>query len=423
MRSNRVKAMLIAAFAVGGLVAWVVVPASPDDLSTAVAATAEVAATVAPTTTSTTTTTMAPTTTQPPPRAATLAFTGDLLAHGAVVRAADATTVDGMDFRPLFAEVEPILTRADLAICHMETPIAIDNVHLSGYPVFSGPRAYAEGAKAVGYDGCSTASNHSYDQRIGGVESTLQVFEEVGLTAAGMALSEEQDLEPVIYEVNGIQIAHISATYGLNGFVLPAGKEYLVDLIEPVTIIEEARIAREAGAEFVIVSLHWGNQYISNPSSQQESWMQEILPAAEVDLIIGSHAHVVQPIDKINGEWVVYGLGNFLSNQSASCCGTPTTQDGMIVTVSLDENADGSIEATSVRYVPTWVDRSDGYIIRVADPTLERGDVPQSTLDTLTRSAERTEKVVSSRLGPEDGLFVGDEISGREDPAREEGAG
>jgi len=318
-----------------------------------------------------------------------------------------------MDFRPLFAEVEPIISGADLAICHMETPLALDNTHLSSFPVFNGPRAYAEGAKAVGYDGCSTASNHSYDQREAGIASTLQVMDEVGLTAAGMATSPEADLAPVLYEVNGITIAHISATYGLNGFSLPASKQYLVDLIDPDKIISEAAAAREAGAEFVIVSLHWGNQYRSRPSSQQDEWLQQILPSDEVDLIIGSHAHVVQPIDKLGDEWVVYGLGNFLSNQSAGCCQTTATQDGMIVTVDLNENSDGRIVATSLHYVPTWVDRHHGYVIRVADPIQPRDDLPQSTLDELARSVERTSGVVSSRLGPMDGLFMGDEISGR----------
>jgi len=341
-----------------------------------------------------------------------LAFTGDLLAHRPVVTAADAAVVDGMDFRPLFAEVEPIISGADLAICHMETPIALDNEHLSSFPVFNGPRAYAEGAKAVGYDGCSTASNHSYDQREKGIAATLQVFDEVGLTAAGMATSPEDDLSPVLYEVNGITIAHISATYGLNGFKLPASKQYLVDLIDPQKIISEAHTAREAGAEFVIVSLHWGTQYRTKPSSQQDQWLQEILPSPEVDLIIGSHAHVIQPIDKVGGEWVVYGLGNFLSNQSAGCCQTTRTQDGMIVTVDLREMADGTIKATSLHYIPTWVDRHNGYVIRLALGAEGRTDLPESTLAELARSVERTNEVVSSRLGPADGLFMGNEISG-----------
>ncbi len=406
-------ALLAAAFVVGGAVAWAVVePDSPRATASAIGGDTQSPATTMAPSTSTTTTSTTTTTTTVPPRSAVLVFTGDLLAHRPVVTAADAASAEGMDFRPLFAEVEPIISGADLAICHMETPIAPDNTHLSSFPVFNGPRAYAEGAKAVGYDGCSTASNHSYDQREKGIASTLQVFDEVGLTAAGMATTPEDDLAPVLYEVNGITIAHISATYGLNGFKLPASKQYLVDMIDPEKIISEARSAREAGAEFVIVSLHWGTQYRSRPSSQQEQWLQQILPSDEVDLIIGSHAHVVQPIDKLGGEWVVYGLGNFLSNQSAGCCQTTRTQDGMIVTVDLSEMADGSIKATSLHYIPTWVDRHNGYVIRLALGAEDRTDLPASTLDELAKSVERTSEVVSSRLGHADGLFMSDEISG-----------
>ncbi len=410
MTLKRVRALILAAvFVAGGALAWLVVENdSPDGPATASAS--QVAPTSSTTTSSSTTSTTT-TTTLPPPRSATIAFTGDLLPHRPVIAAADANSVDGMDFRPLFREVEPIIAGADLAICHMETPLALDNTHLSSFPVFNGPRAYAEAVKAVGYDGCSTASNHSYDQREAGIASTLKVFDEVGLTAAGMATSPEADLAPVLYEVNGITIAHISATYGLNGFKLPVSKQYLVDLIDPTKIIEEARLAREAGAEFVIVSLHWGTQYRSAPNAQQDEWLHEILPSDQVDMIIGSHAHVVQPIDKIGGEWVVYGLGNFLSNQSAACCQTAATQDGMIVLVDLHESTDGSIKATSVSYVPTWVDRKNGYVIRLANPAAPRDDLPRATLNELAKSAARTEAVVSSRLGPQDGLFINDGIS------------
>jgi poly-gamma-glutamate capsule biosynthesis protein CapA/YwtB (metallophosphatase superfamily) len=350
------------------------------------------------TSTSTTTTT---TTTVPPPRTATLAFSGDLLPHSPVVAAAAVNADEGWDFRPMFDEVRPILTAADLAICHLESPISSTDSNLSGYPVFNAPRALIEAAIDAGYDGCSTASNHSFDRRSAGVLSTLDVFDELGLRQAGMARDAEQDLAPVIYDVNGISIAHISAAFSLNGFVLPADEQYLVDLIDPEQIIEEARIAKAAGAEFVVVSLHWGNEYQQVPSAAQEQWLSEILPSDEVDLIIGHHAHVVQPIDKIGDEWVVYGLGNFLSNQSANCC-SAITQDGMIVSVTLLENDLGQIKATGIEYTPTWVDRSDGYVIRVAIGEPGREGIS----DILAVSAERTERVVSGRLGPDDGLTV-----------------
>ena len=340
----------------------------------------------------------------PPPRTARLAFTGDLLPHGSVQRAGTAFVDEGWDFVPLYDEVRPILEGADLAICHLETPISIDDTNLSGYPLFSAPRAFAQAALDVGYDGCSLASNHSYDRGAQGALNTITVLQEIGLPYAGQAASVEEDLAPVLYEVNDITIAHISATYSLNGFVMPSDQQYLVDLIEPEAILQEARIAKEAGAEFVIVSMHWGAEYRHEPIASQDDWLEATLPSEYVDLIIGHHAHVVQPVDKVGDEWVVFGLGNFLSNQSANCC-VAASQDGMIATVELLENDVGEIEAVGVHYIPTWVDRGDGYIIRVADP--DRTDLPDATNRQMAVTFDRTLDVVSSRLGEADGLTIG----------------
>ena len=349
----------------------------------------------------------------PPPRTAILAFTGDLLAHVPVQSAAAAYATtnpgagsevgSGYDFRPMFDEVSPINSTVDLAICHIETPLSRDDTALSGYPLFNAPRNLAVAARQAGYDGCSTASNHSFDKNVVGVFSTIEVIEAAGLRQAGMARSHLEDLAPVIYEANGIAVAHISATYSLNGLVLPSDQPYLVDPIDPSAIIFEARAAKDAGAEFVIVSLQWGNEYQSAPSDAQIQWLNEILPSDEVDLIIGHHVHVVQPVDRLGDEYVVFGLGNFLSNQSANCCPVET-QDGMIALVALLEGPDGKIKATAVDYVPTWVDRQAGYVIRNALDLSARDG--RDLTETLTASAARTAEVVESRLDESDGFGV-----------------
>ncbi len=395
-------------FALASVIAFVVgmsvqLVTRSDDNGTAAKAVTETT-TTSPSTTPTTTTTTTTTTTLPPPRTARLLFTGDLLPHGAVRRAGDIHADPGWDFTPLYAEVRPVIEGADLAICHLETPISIDDTNLTGYPAFNAPRAFAEAARDVGYDGCSLASNHSYDRGERGAINTITVMQEIGLPYAGQAASEEEDLAPVLYTVNGIVIAHLSATYSLNGFQMPAERQYLVDLIDPEAIVEEARIAKEAGADFVVVSLHWGAEYRHEPIQSQIDWLNAILPTDEVDLVIGHHAHVVQPVDKVGDEWVVFGVGNFLSNQSANCC-VAASQDGMIATVELLENEMGEIKAIGVHYIPTWVDRADGYVIRISEPG--RTDVPEATANTLETSYNRTLDVVSSRLGEADGLTIG----------------
>ena len=389
---------------VAGMAVFNATRSDPEPGTDAEAATEITPPSTTSTTTTSTTTTTTTTTTLPPPRSARLAFTGDLLPHGSVQRAGTAFVAEGWDFAPLYEEVRPIIEGADLAICHLETPISIDDTNLSGYPLFSAPRAFAQAALDVGYDGCSLASNHSYDRGAQGALDTITVLQEIGLPYAGQAASVEEDLAPVLYDANGITIAHISATYSLNGFVMPSDRQYLVDLIEPEAILQEARIAKESGAEFVIVSMHWGAEYRHEPISSQNEWLEATLPSEYVDLIIGHHAHVVQPVDKVGDEWVVFGLGNFLSNQSANCC-VAASQDGMIATVELLENDTGQIEAVGVHYIPTWVDRGDGYIIRVADPA--RTDLPTSTIDQMGITFDRTFDVVSSRLSEADGLTIG----------------
>ncbi|MEM8707097.1 MAG: CapA family protein [Actinomycetota bacterium] len=399
---NRLAVVVLAAVAFAAGMA--IFNATDDDETSSETEVAAETTTTTATTTSTTTTTTTTTTTVPPPRTARLAFTGDLLPHGSVQRAGTAFVDEGWDFAPLYDEVRPIIEGADLAICHLETPISIDDTNLSGYPLFAAPRAFAQAALDVGYDGCSLASNHSYDRGAQGALDTISVLQDIGLPYAGQAASVEEDLAPVLYEVNDITIAHISATYSLNGFVMPADRQYLVDLIDPEAILQEARIAKEAGAEFVIVSMHWGAEYRHEPISSQNEWLEATLPSEYVDLIIGHHAHVVQPVDKVGDEWVVFGLGNFLSNQSANCC-VAASQDGMIATVELLENDAGVIEAVGVHYIPTWVDRADGYRIRVADP--DRTDLPDATNDQMGVTFDRTFDVVSSRLGEADGLTIG----------------
>ena len=303
----------------------------------------------------------------------------------------------------MFAEVEPLISSAGLAICHFETPLSRDDTELSGYPLFNAPRSLATAVRNAGYDGCSTASNHSFDRNVAGVFSTIEVIEDSGLRQAGMSRSDLEDLAPVIYDANGIAVAHISATYSLNGLVLPQDQPYLVDLIDPAAILFEARTAKEAGAEFVVVSLQWGNEYQSAPSDAQVQWLSEILPSEEVDLVVGHHVHVVQPVDRLGDEYVVFGLGNFLSNQSANCCPV-ATQDGMIAFVALLEGPDGRIRAIGVEYVPTWVDRDNGYVIRNALDLSERDG--HDLTDILTASAARTAAVVESRLDDSDGFGV-----------------
>ncbi|NNC79727.1 MAG: CapA family protein [Acidimicrobiales bacterium] len=354
----------------------------------------------ATTTTPPTTTTAAPTTTTPPPlRTATLAFTGDTLAHRGVVRQAKAYAADSeldYDFAPMYRLVEPYLSAADVAICHLETPLSIDNRNLSGYPVFNVPHELADGLAAAGYDGCSTASNHSLDRRPSGVFDTIDVLEGAGLQQTGMFRSAEERAEPTIYDAAGIAVAHLSYSYGFNGFTEPGDKPWLVNEIDIDQITADAAAARASGAEYVVVSLHWGIEYRIAPSSEQLEVGPAVLEIDDVDVIIGHHAHVVQPVGKVDDKFVVYGLGNFLSNQSANCC-VAASQDGVIVQVHIQERR--AAEATDpgfrtwLSYVPTWVDRDDFTIVPVVE-ALEDEELSDGRQATLEKSRARTNDAI-----------------------------
>ena len=322
------------------------------------------------------TTTETPTTLDRPLRSFTVLTTGDFLLHMPVQRKAMAYGGGTYDFSPMLAEVAGEVAEADLAICHMETPLSSDDTGLSGYPIFNSPKEIADAAAEAGYDTCSTASNHSLDKGATGIASTLDQLDRVGLGHAGTARSAEEAARPDLHEVNGVQVAHLDYTYGTNGIPVPAGQPWLVNLIDLDRILADARAARAAGAEIVVVEMHWGIENQSAPTPEQRLQAGVLADSPDIDLVIGQHAHVVQAAERHGTKYVVYGTGNFLSNQ-----GPPTTptasNDGVIVTVRFDEQPDGSW-AQSVRYTPTYVDRST-YVIHRATPTTN----PQSYQRTV----------------------------------------
>lgn len=355
--------------------------------STEMPTTSTIAAT---TTTTTTTTTEAP---APPRRTAQLAFTGDTLSHRGVVRQAAQNAADSdaeYDFAPMFDRVREVISSADLAICHLETPLSIDNTRLSGYPTFNVPRELADGLRTVGYDGCTFASNHSLDRRPEGVEATLTVLDEAGLGHSGGARNQAEYDEVTIYDAGGISVASLSYSYGFNGFTEPTDMPWLVNEIDIEEIRDEVDRARAAGAEYVVLSLHWGTEYRHQPNQYQLDHAAMVAAIEGVDIVIGHHAHVVQPVDIVDGTPIVFGLGNFLSNQSANCCaaGSP---DGVVMQVNIQElpDEDGPGFRTWLTYVPTRVDRTDYTIVPVVD-ALEGDELSDAKRAELEASRKRT---------------------------------
>ena len=280
------------------------------------------------------------------------------------------------DFVPLFAHVEPLLNGADVAICHLETPVSADNTNLSQPHtlVFNSPHQLVDGLAEVGYDSCDFASNHMWDEGLKGLKETHQVFDRVGLPLAGPAANAADQDEAILITAGDVTVGHLAYGYtilnewGPNTDVPPEApwlEQSLWPAIAAEGIIADAHAARDAGAEFIVVSLHWGREYQEEPTTEQRDLAKELLEDGTVDLIIGTHVHVIQPCETINGRHVLYGLGNFLSNQSPKVVSNlkPGTQEGLVATVELTREPDGALTST-LEYQPTRVNL-DGHVIEL----------------------------------------------------------
>ena len=188
-------------------------------------------------------------------------------------------------------------------------------------------------------------------------------------------------------------VGHISYTYGLNGLRVPSGKEYTVNVIEENAIRSDAAWAKQQGAEYIILSMHWGSEYQPVESSYQRNLAESLLPDENIDLILGHHAHVVQPIDRIGDEYVVFGLGNLISNQRTSSSRVGV-DDGLLVEVQVSETVAGEFDTTGIEVTPLYV-QADTHLILptadlLADPTTSEG--LRSAL--ATSSARSTDRVL-----------------------------
>ncbi|MET8678961.1 CapA family protein [Streptomyces sp. NPDC004647] len=246
----------------------------------------------------------------------TVVATGDVIPYPSIIRQArNDAGGSGYDFSRILAGIRPVVERADLAICHMETPYGPPEGPFTGYPMFQSPPEVARALRTTGYDSCSTASNHTLDAGAAGLGRTLDALDAAGVRHAGSARSAAEAVRPARMRAGGADVAHLAYTYGTNGVPLPEGKPWAVNLLDPDRVTADARAARRAGADVVLVSLHWGTEWQQAPDAQQLDLARRLTAARtgghpDIDLLIGTHNHVPQPYEKVNGTWVVYGLGD-----------------------------------------------------------------------------------------------------------------
>jgi poly-gamma-glutamate capsule biosynthesis protein CapA/YwtB (metallophosphatase superfamily) len=349
---------------------------------------------------------------QPAPavaRAFTLVASGDVLPHSSIIdRARFDAGGSGYDFRPMFSGLRPVVSRADLALCHMETVYGA-NGDYSGYPAFKSPPEVARALAATGYDGCSTASNHSLDDGAQGVLRTLDALDRAGVRHAGTARTAAEAGTVTILRAGAARVAHLSYTYDTNGHALPPGEPWAVNLINENRILEDARAARKAGADVVVVSLHWGTEWQDDPDEQQLALAQQLTASRtgarpDIDLILGTHAHVPQAYEKVNGTWVVYGMGDEIAGEMYNGQGVqdPRGNESTLArfTFAPPARTGGRWRVTRAEFVPEQFDVDAGRAVDL-NRALKQGADVQGVRD-------RIRDVVLSRGAAKDGLVMGE---------------
>ncbi|WP_424210870.1 CapA family protein [Streptomyces sp. BI20] len=350
--------------------------------------------------------------TPPAARGFTLVASGDVLPHDSTIaRARAAAGGEGYDFAPMYSEVKPLIEGADLALCHMETVYGDADGPFTGYPAFVSPPQIAAGLKATGYDGCSTASNHTLDDGADGIRRTLDAFDKAGLGHAGSARTAAEAAKPATYRAGTATVAHLAYTYDTNGYPLPEGQPWAVNTMRKDKILADARAARKAGADVVLVSLHWGSEWETEADETQLALGRELTAAAtagrpDVDMILGTHAHVPQAYEKVNGTWIVYGMGDQLAGRMSNHTGAfdPRGNQGSTARFTFAPPAAPGQRwrVTKAEYIPTLSDNEAGEIVNLpaalaADP--DRADY-RDTRDAISEA-------VLGRGAAKDGLTMG----------------
>ena len=370
------------------------------------------------------------------PITVTLGCTGDILIHNPILK---AYSPSGYDFNDMFKYVNSYFSKYDYMVANLEVTLGGENRAYSGYPVFNTPDTIVDALKQSGVDMLLTANNHCYDTGKNGFNRTVEVLNQKQIDHIGTR--SETDLPYLVKDVNGIKFGLINYTYEtpryngrktLNGLAMQSEVETLVNSFnysdldafytELATHIESMKTD---GAEVVMLYIHWGNEYKTSPNSYQTSMAKRIADLG-VDVIVGGHPHVVEPIEIIKSEVTgkqtvcLYSMGNAVSNQRIAFMRLKTghTEDGVIFETTFTKNPDGSIILDKINIVPTWVnmhtDSSKHYHMLPLDKSLDwqsTFNINAQTAAKAQKSYDRTMELVNAGLAQFDGEYVKQNIN------------
>jgi len=281
-----------------------------------------------------------------------LLFIGDIMGHDEQIWSAENRETHTFNYDEVFKYIKPVISEADIAIANFEVTLA--GPPYMGYPQFSSPAALAVACRNAGIDYMVTANNHAADRRKDGIISTINRLDSIGIQHTGTFLNSacRDSLSPLMINCKGTSIALLNYTYGTNGIKVP--DPVIVNMLDKDRITGDVKKARNKNADVVILFLHWGTEYDTIPSKSQND-LAEYFFTIGVDLVIGSHPHVLQKMvwikDPAKGKdrVVIYSLGNFISNQRK-----PKTDGGSIVRIELTREVN-TIKISNAGYYLTWV--------------------------------------------------------------------
>lgn len=366
---------------------------------------------------------------QIPETYATVISTGDIMVHSTQLTGAKTSSGE-YDFSAFFKEASPYFKAADLAVANLEVTFGgTESGQYSGYPVFNTPDTLADAIKDSGLNFLVTANNHAYDTGLFGLKRTAQVLKQKGIDFIGTRESTDAP-NYAVKEINGIKLGIANFTYETSGQV--AGRKYLNGAI----IAEEAndlinsfsydRIdefyqdsadmiskMKSDGADYIVFYMHWGNEYKLSPDTWQKTIAQK-LSNLGVNMIIGSHPHVIEPVELIRSEdgesttVCIYSVGNCVSNQRQEImdsCPSGHTEDGVLFSFTLKKDKDG-VTLNSLDLIPTWVNKYKGgsgyqytiYPLESAEDGSAKYSLDSAAAAKATKSYERTKEIVAAGL-------------------------
>lgn len=337
---------------------------------------------------------------------AELLFVGDAMQHQAQLdKAKELGGGKRYDYSDCFSLIAPEIHSADYAVCNLEVPLG-GGPDYSGYPCFSAPDSYAEALRDAGFNMMLTANNHCLDRRDKAARRTISALDRLGIDHIGTYSTPAQrdSLIPFVRDINGFKVGFLNYTYGTNGIPPQDGIE--VALIDKDKIAREISLTKKAGAEITVVAMHWGIEYVLLENGVQRD-LANFLIDQGVDLIIGGHPHVIQPMKIVRNEkegkdvLVVYSLGNFISNMK-----TADTRGGAMVKAVITRDEEGKARFSHAAYdtffaakpygkrnyrvIPSWMPESIPAAQRVHWELFERG--ASKIFDSYNENVPRIER-------------------------------